>query len=138
MISRRRLLAGLLAAPAVAASCGGARGETPDRSDNAGFAGVLLGAREGALPPDLPPIDDIRAALPQFEILECIGRGGMGIVYKARQPQLDRLVALKILLPGLEHDPGFAERFSREARALARISAWVALAVAMLFIFFGS
>ena len=44
MISRRRLLAGLLAAPAVAASCGGARGETPDRSDNAGFAGVLLGA----------------------------------------------------------------------------------------------
>lgn len=44
MISRRRLLAGILAAPAVAASCGGSRGETPDRSDNAGFAGVLLGA----------------------------------------------------------------------------------------------
>ncbi len=83
---------------------------------------VLLGAREDAVPPDLPAMDDIRAALPQFEILECIGRGGMGVVYKARQPQLDRLVALKILLPGLEHDPGFAERFSREARALAKLS----------------
>ena len=74
------------------------------------------------MPPDLPPIDELRAALPQFEILECIGRGGMGVVYKARQPRLDRLVALKILLPGLEHDPGFAERFSREARALAKLS----------------
>jgi predicted Ser/Thr protein kinase len=83
---------------------------------------VLLGAREDAVPPDLPLIEEIRAALPQFEILECIGRGGMGVVYKARQPQLDRLVALKILLPGLEHDPGFAERFSREARALAKLS----------------
>jgi tRNA A-37 threonylcarbamoyl transferase component Bud32 len=83
---------------------------------------VLLGAREDAVPPDLPPIEEIRAALPQFEILECIGRGGMGVVYKARQPQLDRLVALKLLLPGLEHDPGFAERFSREARALAKLS----------------
>ena len=74
------------------------------------------------MPPDLPLIEEIRAALPQFEVLECIGRGGMGVVYKARQPQLDRLVALKILLPGLEHDPGFAERFSREARALAKLS----------------
>lgn len=83
---------------------------------------VLLGARGDAVPTDLPAIDEIRAALPQFEILECIGRGGMGVVYKARQPQLDRLVALKILLPGLEHDPGFAERFSREARALAKLS----------------
>jgi serine/threonine protein kinase len=83
---------------------------------------VLLGARGDSVPTDLPPIDEIRAALPQFEILECIGRGGMGVVYKARQPQLDRLVALKILLPGLEHDPGFAERFSREARALAKLS----------------
>lgn len=83
---------------------------------------VLLGARGDAVPADLPPIDEIRAALPQFEILECIGRGGMGVVYKARQPQLDRLVALKILLPGLEHDPGFAERFSGEARALAKLS----------------
>jgi serine/threonine protein kinase len=46
----------------------------------------------------------------------------MGAVYKARQPSLDRLVALKILPPTVANDPGFAERFNREARALARLS----------------
>ena len=46
----------------------------------------------------------------------------MGAVYKARQPSLDRFVALKILAPTSAEQPGFAERFTREARALARLS----------------
>jgi serine/threonine protein kinase len=82
---------------------------------------VLLGASGEIDPPGIPSLEEIQTAFPQFEILECIGRGGMGVVYKVRQPQLDRLLALKILLPGLDHDPGFAERFSREARALAKL-----------------
>lgn len=82
---------------------------------------VLLGASGEIDPPAVPSLKEIQSAFPQFEILECIGRGGMGVVYEVRQPQLDRLLALKILLPGLDHDPGFAERFSREARALARL-----------------
>src|SRR5712692_9194174 len=46
----------------------------------------------------------------------------MGAVYKARQPGLDRLVALKILPPDAGRDPAFAERFTREARALAKLN----------------
>ncbi len=46
----------------------------------------------------------------------------MGAVYKARQRGLDRLVALKVLPPEISQEPGFAERFAREARALARLS----------------
>src|ERR1019366_4702150 len=59
---------------------------------------------------------------PQLEILSLLGKGGMGAVYKARQPALDRVVALKILPVQTSPDPGFAERFTREARALARLS----------------
>jgi serine/threonine protein kinase len=74
-------------------------------------------------PPFVPPSPaELARHFPQLEILELIGRGGMGAVYKARQPSLDRLVALKILPPGVASDAGFAERFTREARALARLS----------------
>jgi len=46
----------------------------------------------------------------------------MGAVYRARQRDLDRVVALKILRPGLDSDPGFAGRFAKEARALAQLN----------------
>jgi tRNA A-37 threonylcarbamoyl transferase component Bud32 len=71
-------------------------------------------------PPPAP--GDIARLFPQLEILECLGRGGMGVVYKARQPKLNRLVALKVLAPEKGADPKFAERFLREAQALARLS----------------
>ncbi len=71
-------------------------------------------------PPPSP--GEISGFFPQLEILQCLGRGGMGVLYKARQPRLDRLVALKILAPEKEQDPQFAERFAREAKALARLS----------------
>ena len=75
--------------------------------------------RAGSFSP--PGVDALRPLFPQLEILELIGRGGMGAVYKARQPGLDRLVALKILPAHAAGDPGFADRFNREARALARL-----------------
>ena len=68
-----------------------------------------------------PTPEELAQHFPQLEILELLGRGGMGAVYKARQKQLDRFVALKILSPGISHDPSFAERFAREARALAKL-----------------
>ena len=72
--------------------------------------------------PEAPPIDQLAKLFPQFEILEFLGQGGMGFVYKARQPRLDRLVALKVLAPDPENRGRFAERFEREAQALARLS----------------
>ena len=69
-----------------------------------------------------PGIAELAPLFPQLEILELIGKGGMGAVYKARQKQLDRLVALKILPPGIGNDPAFAERFAREAKALAKLN----------------
>jgi len=58
----------------------------------------------------------------EVKIMELLGKGGMGMVYKARQPHLDRIVALKILPRDAAKDPAFAERFQREAKALARLN----------------
>jgi hypothetical protein len=69
-----------------------------------------------------PTTEEMAEHFPELDILECIGRGGMGCVYKARQRHLDRLVVLKILPAELGHDSAFAERFTREARALAKLN----------------
>ena len=74
-----------------------------------------------AAQPPLPP-EQIAPHFPQLEILECLGRGGMGVVYKARQKTLNRLVALKLLAPERVRDAKFAERFTREAQALAALN----------------
>jgi hypothetical protein len=73
-------------------------------------------------PATAPTVAELAPLFPQLEILDLIGQGGMGAVYKARQPSLDRLVAVKVLPRESGQDSAFAERFSREARALARLS----------------
>jgi tetratricopeptide (TPR) repeat protein/tRNA A-37 threonylcarbamoyl transferase component Bud32 len=59
--------------------------------------------------------------LDRYEIVELIGEGGMATVYRARQPRLNRDVALKVMLPALAADPTFRERFEREAQAIAKL-----------------
>jgi len=56
-----------------------------------------------------------------YKIIERVGRGGMGTVYRARQLSLDRIVALKVLSPSLAWDKEFIERFMQEVRAAARL-----------------
>ncbi|MFV1963893.1 MAG: serine/threonine-protein kinase [Pirellulaceae bacterium] len=80
-------------------------------------------ASPGPSPGFVPPKpQELADRFPQFEILDLLGHGGMGAVYKARQKSLDRFVALKIIKPDAADDPGFAERFSREAKALAKLN----------------
>jgi len=69
-----------------------------------------------------PSPEDLSRHFPDLEILKLIGSGGMGLVYKARQRRLDRIVALKVLAPDIAGEGGFAKRFEREARALAKLA----------------
>ncbi len=69
-----------------------------------------------------PTLEELSEIFPRFEILELIGRGGMGAVYRVRQPELDRIVALKILPPSIAIAESFPERFTREAKAMAKLN----------------
>jgi serine/threonine protein kinase len=83
-------------------------------------SGAAVRARGKPFVPPTPA--ELAPSFPQLDLLELIGQGGMGAVYKARQKELDRIVALKILPPGIGNDPAFSGRFTREAKALARLN----------------
>ena len=69
-----------------------------------------------------PSPETLQSHFDHLTIAEEIGHGGMGAVYRARQPRLDRDVAVKVLPPDLAAEPGFGDRFAREARTLARLT----------------
>ena len=62
------------------------------------------------------------SSLGRYQIMERIGRGGMASVYRARDPQLNRNVAVKVLVTFEADDPTFVERFRQEAQAVARLN----------------
>ncbi len=87
------------------------------------FGSVLHPSRTGAFGGSFEPPspEEVQEFFPHLEILGLIGHGGMGAVYQARQPNLDRIVAIKLIRPR-EDNPMFAERFVREARAMAKLT----------------
>lgn len=80
---------------------------------------ILEGEGKAFVP---PTVEELAPLFPQFEFLELVGKGGMGAVYKVRQRELDRVVALKILPPSTEDEERFSKRFAREAKALAKLN----------------
>jgi len=65
---------------------------------------------------------DLDREIGGYKLIERIGSGAMGTVYKAKQLSLDRVVAIKVLSPHLQRKPDYVERFLREARAVARLN----------------
>ncbi len=64
---------------------------------------------------------DLPGRVGKYEIVKLLGKGGMGAVYQAHDPLLDREVAIKVMLPAIAEDPELQQRFEREARAVARL-----------------
>ncbi len=89
------------------------------------MAEAMAPTQTGEEPPEarktLAP-EELAPHFPHLDILECLGRGGMGVVYRARQKTLNRFVALKLLAPERVRDAKFAERFTCEAQALAALN----------------
>ncbi len=89
----------------------------------------LLAVAVGAGPASTPATEapeptpaELVAHFPSYEILEFVGRGGMGFVSRAIHRTLERQVALKLLAPQIASQPDFAVRFAREARVLASLA----------------
>src|SRR4051812_29315731 len=89
----------------------------PNATTNQGGETVVY-APAGFTPPTPA---ELAARFPNLEVIELLGQGGMGVVYKGRQPLLDRFVALKLIRPDFQTDDAFQERFLREARMLAKL-----------------
>jgi serine/threonine protein kinase len=102
-------------------------GAEPDGDERRGSAAPLIGDTRSFTPVDsvspaaARPPEREWPTLAGYEILGVLGRGGMGRVYKARQINLQRLVALKVILAGEDAEPEQVARFREEAKAIARL-----------------
>jgi serine/threonine protein kinase/Flp pilus assembly protein TadD len=98
----------------------GANGSAGDRTPGAGSESVTEVGPIAAWPPEGPG-GFVGPRVPGYEVIGKLGQGGMGVVYKARQLGLNRLVALKMIIGGQQARPDLLARFRVEAEAVARL-----------------
>jgi len=97
------------------------RGLKPEELFARGMQTVKMSSPVGTGAWKPPPVEEMKRLFPGYEVISLLGHGGMGAVYKARQPSLDRLVAIKLLPLDVNRDREFSERFKREAQTMARL-----------------
>src|SRR5438552_17904456 len=90
------------------------------RLERSRISGSAIAPSHGALHASRPVKIAAGVKVGPYEVIEQVGRGGMATVFKAYQPALERHVAIKVLPEFLAEEPGFKERFHREAVAVAR------------------
>ena len=95
-------------------------GVSPDEMFARAMQSVRMTGGPGEWQP--PTMEEAAQLFPGYEVLQLLGRGGMGAVFKARQIELDRFVAIKLLPLEISVDQNFVGRFRREARAMAKLN----------------
>lgn len=97
-------------------------GVTPDELFARGMQSVRMTGGGSMQNWEPPTVEEAARLFPNYQVVDVLGRGGMGAVYKAVQKALDRVVAIKLLPLEISIDRDFADRFVREARTMAKLN----------------
>jgi len=84
--------------------------------------GVVTPKQAARMEAELETAEKVDQKIPGYQLLERVGSGGMGVVYKAKQLRMDRIVAIKLLKPKYSRNARYVERFLREAKVAAKLS----------------
>jgi serine/threonine protein kinase len=97
-------------------------GVSPDELFARGMQSVRMTGGGSMQSWEPPTVEEAARLFPNYQVVDVLGRGGMGAVYKAIQKALDRVVAIKLLPLEISIDRDFADRFVREARTMAKLN----------------